>query len=123
MAEVENIEAQPESQQLEVTVEPTPAVAPEAKKPLTLADLRMGYVVGITEDGNFVFDVVGKEQGLLELLGLQKFAESKIKNVLDANQNQGDKLLFEVAKTVGTLAQEVSKLVNALKRPDNSLKK
>lgn len=107
---------------VEVQEEVKPEAAPAAK-PLTLSDLRMGYVVGITEDGNFVFDVVGKEQGLLELLGLQKFAESKIKNVLDANQNQGDKLLFEVGKTVGALAQEVAKLVNTLKKPDNSLKK
>ncbi len=110
-----------------VETDETPVEVQEEAKPeqkaLTLSDLRMGYVVGITEDGNFVFDVVGKEQGLLELLGLQKFAEAKIKNVLDANQNQGDKLLFEVGKTVGVLAQEVAKLVNTLKKPDNNLKK
>lgn len=108
MAEVENTPAQKEL---------------PVQKTLALADLRMGYVVGITDDGNFVFDVVGKEQGLLELLGLQKFAESKIQSALDANQNQGDKLLFEIGKTVSILAQEVGKLVAVLKRPDNSLTK
>ena len=106
----------------QATEEPTVPEQP-AGKPVTLQDLKMGYVVGVTDDGNFIFEVVGKEQGLLELLGLQKFADSKVKNILDANQNQGDKLLFEVGRTVATLAQEVSKLVAVLKKPDNSLKK
>ena len=102
---------------------PSTEAQEEEPKNLTLSDLRMGYIVGVTEEGNFVFDIVGKSQGLLELLGLQKFAESKVKSVLDANQNQGDKLLFEVGKTVTVLAQEVSKLVSMLKKPDNNLKK
>jgi hypothetical protein len=106
-----------------------PAVEDQAKqevpaeKGLSAADLRMGYIVGITEEGNFVFDVVGKNQGLLELLGLHDFATIKVKQALEHQQGTGDKLVFEVAKTVAALAQEVQKLTSLLKKPDNSLKK
>ncbi len=105
------------------TTTPDVSSIKEEKSGPTLADLRMGYVVGVTEDGNFVFEIVGKEQGLVELLGLHRFAESKINNVLDTNQNQGNKILFEIGRTVTVLAQEVSKLVTILKKPDNNLKK
>lgn len=111
----------------EPVAEQTPATPPTETPPeqkiFNLSDLQLGYVIGVKEDGNFMFDIVGKQPTLVGLLGLHKFAESKIKNVLDANENQGDKLLLDVARTVAVLAQEMSKLANSLKKPDNLLKR
>jgi hypothetical protein len=80
-----------------------------------------GYLVGLNEHGNFVFELVSKDQSLLELLGIQKYAENRIKQVLDNKMNTGDKLTLELGKVIATLVQEIGKLTAQLKKPDNKL--
>ena len=53
------------------------AVAQEAEeqKPMEAEDLKIGYAVGMTPDGEFVFQVFGQDPGLVELLGVHRYAE------------------------------------------------
>lgn len=109
---------------------PTPP-EPPAQPSLDLQnDLKVGYVVGLKTDGNFVFSVVGKEPGLMELLGLQYHASNRIKKLYSTNQMTEDALVLELAKMVdalggivGQLGQKVDKLLNKVDppKPQNQL--
>jgi hypothetical protein len=87
-------------------------------------DLKVGYVVGLKNDGNFVFSVVGKEPGLMELLGVHHHATSRVKKLYSANQVTDDALTLELAKMVDALGgmvnqltQKVDKLLNKVDPP------
>ena len=93
-------------------------------------DLKCGYVVGMKADGNFVFSVVGKEPGLMELLGLHHHANTRIKRLYSNTQMTDDTLVLEVAKMVDTvgglvngLSQKLDKLLDRVdpKKPDNKV--
>lgn len=108
------------------TVEDTPAleaVPQQENQGMTLADLKMGYIVGITPDGNFVFEIIGKEKGLVELLGLHKFAEKKVTSLLDSTQGSGDRLIQELARMIQQVGMKVDAIakVVAPTKPENKL--
>ena len=93
------------------------------KKAQSLDDLEVGYVVGLTDEGNFIFDVFGKRKGLVEILGLQQHAAFKIQSIYNQTQVAGDSLVNEVGKGISTLHQKIDQLlaVIAPKEPDNKL--
>lgn len=93
--------------------QPTPPV--EKPAPALIA----GYLVGLNDEGNFVFELVTKDQSLLELLGIHRYAESRVKMILDNRIHTGDKLTIELSKVVAALTQEVARLNAQLKQPDN----
>jgi len=73
--------------ELDVKEEPdTPPVTEETK-------LQFGYTVGVKEDGGFLFELHGEEKGVVQLLGLTKFAENQIDRIHDIALKQGDALL------------------------------
>ena len=116
---------------LEESTEATPVVNEEAEaqqsteegEQLSLNDLRIAYVVGLTPKGDFVFEVYGKEKGLVELLGVHQHAVKKVDRIYQDSQAQGDRLTFEVGRAVAALTQKVDQLlaVVAPKKPDNQL--
>lgn len=55
--------------------------------------LRFGYTVGVNEDGSFVFDLHGEDKGIVQLLGLTRFAEYQIERIHNISMKQGDALL------------------------------
>jgi len=64
----------------------------EKEKEKTLNNiLKVGYVVGLTPDGKFLFEVVGEDPTLLELLGLQTYAAKQIELVLNNSLKPADK--------------------------------
>ena len=89
--------------------------------PVEQPKLVAGYLVGLNDQGNFVFELVSKDQSLLELLGIQKYAENRIQQVLDNKMNTGDKLTLELGKIIAQLVQEIGKLTTQLKKPDNKI--
>lgn len=95
----------------EVSGEPEP----ERKEP------KVGYAVGITDEGQFDFAVFGSEPGLVELMGLHKYAEMRIQKLLQEKQMSGDTLVHEVGKAVAALHQKIDKLMGA-GGPSNTLK-
>ena len=101
----------PDETNTETPVETQPAPPP----------LVAGYLVGLNEEGNFVFELVSKDQSLLELLGIHKYAETRVKMLMDNKLNTGDKIVMELGKVVGSLVQEIAKLTAQIKKPDNKI--
>lgn len=90
---------------------------------MSLDDLKIGYVVGVKPDGNFVFQVFGQEQGLIELLGINAHANSQVKSMYDRNLGTGDALTLQVGQALGVLNQKLDQVLGAVapKQPDNKL--
>lgn len=84
------------------------ATSPEAEAtPVALQDLKIGYVVGLTEEGRFVFDLFGKNKGLVELLGIHQHAKRKVDQVYNDQNMSGDRLLHEIGRAVASIAQRL----------------
>jgi len=83
--------AQPEPQvEEEVTIETEQPGEVETK---ALPEMSCAYVVGLKPDGSFVFEVLGDAPGLVQLLGLHKYAEHRLEVAKDINQGYGPPLL------------------------------
>ena len=63
----------PKTRNVDVPTAPIP-MAPQ---------IRCGYIIGIREDGNIVFELLGNAPGLAELLGLHEVASERLKNKMD----------------------------------------
>ena len=86
-------------------------------------NLRMGYIVGVTNAGNFVFEVLGENKGLVELLGLHAHATAKIQGVYERAQMTGDALIHEVGKALTILNKKLDQILdsNTSKKTDNEI--
>ena len=78
-----------------------------ASTPVALEDLKIGYVVGLTQEDRFVFELFGVSKGLVELLGIHQHASRKVERVYDDQQMSGDRLLHEVGRAVAAIAQRL----------------
>lgn len=67
----------------------------EAAEPTVAA----GYQVALMSDGRIAFDTFGDRQGLIELLGLHKYAGHRLDLALDMNQNTGTAVSREILKS------------------------
>ena len=111
----------------------TPIAAPEVvgkaedqampQKEVKLEDTKIAYVVGMDQEGNFLFQIFGKEAGLLQLLGIHAHATRRIQAIYDDKQIAGDRLTHEVGKAVAAINQKIDQLLSAVapKPPDNKL--
>ena len=110
----------------EPVAEQLPDPAP-AQQGISLNDLRHGYLVGLTDDGNFVFELLGKEKELVPLLGLHRYAGERVQLEYNKTQMAGDVLTHEVGKAVNNLNQKIDALgslltqLNNARTPDNKL--
>jgi hypothetical protein len=59
--------------------DPDIPVAPVPDKP----QMKCGYVIGIQEDGTFVFDILGTAPGVMELLGLHNIVGERLEARMD----------------------------------------
>lgn len=87
-------------------------VPPAPKEP----EIECGYVVGIKEDGSYVFDVLGTKPGLIELQGLHKVAMEHIDALFDQRRN--GKFTFlggKVDAAIGKIDQVAMMLSQTLK--------
>jgi hypothetical protein len=82
----------------------------EAEADLT-ETLRFGYTVGVKEDGGFVFELHGEDKGVVQLLGLTRFAENQIERIHDIALKQGDALLNQ---GLALLYQEIQTMKRAM---------
>lgn len=94
-------EEQPQGENLEGEKPPTKAV--------NLPEMKCGYVVGIQPDGEFVFEVMGEEVGLIELMGLHKYADHRLEVAKDISQAYGPAL---ISQQIGQMNQMVKVLLN-----------
>jgi hypothetical protein len=77
---------------------------------VSLEDLKIGYVVGLTQEDRFVFELFGHNKGLVELLGIHQHASRRVNRVYDDQQMSGDRLLHEVGRAVAAIAQRLDGL-------------
>lgn len=96
---------------------------PEKEDTQQPTELKIGYVVGLTPEGRFVFELLGQERGLVELLGIHQHATKRVNRIYDDNQLGGDRLVHEVGKALGVINQKIEQLLSVVapRKPDNSL--
>jgi len=104
----ETVEAAAEA--VEVAVEATAEEGAGGATSVALEDLKIGYVVGLTAEDRFVFELFGQNKGLVELLGIHQHASRKVNRVYDDQQMSGDRLLHEVGRAVAAIAQRLDGL-------------
>ena len=95
----------------------------KGEQKLSLEDLKVGYIVGLTPNGDFVFELFGKEPGLVELLGIHQHAMHRVNRIYDEKQFSGDRLIHEVGKAISALNLKLDQLMSHVlpKNPDNKL--
>ncbi len=90
---------------------------------LRFEDLKVAYIVGLTPDDNFVFELFGQKPGLVELLGIHHHACKRVDRIYDDKQISGDRLIHEVGKAISTINQKLDQVLQVIapKVPDNKL--
>lgn len=91
------------------------------KNEVTLNDLDVAYVVGLTEEGNLVFESFGKNKTLISVLGLHHHATNCVNSLYGEHQGKGDTITIEVGKLVQTVNQKLDLLLDKTKKPDNEI--
>ena len=91
----------------------------QAESTVTLDDLKTAYIVGVTADDKFIFELYGKEKGLVQLLGIHKHATHCVDNIYNHKQMSGDRLTREVGLAVTEIAKKLDDLTS--KREDHLL--
>jgi len=118
----EVVEAEPE---MSPDLQEGPIAAPgqPEQQQLSLNDLKMGYIVGLTPDGNFVFELLGQEKGLVELLGIHEHATKRVDRIYEDSQLSGDRLTHEVGKAIAIVNQKIDQLLQVIAppKPDNKI--
>ena len=79
----------------------------------------IGYTVALLSDGNFHFEVLGTDKGLVQLLGVHQYATGEVKKVHDNAVLSGDRLVNEVGRMLNLLNERLERVENTLK---NTLK-
>lgn len=92
----------------------------QGPKQIGLNDLDCGYIVGV-KDGNFVFDIIGKDKDLLKLVGVHKYADLRVTQTFERTQMVGDTLTHELGKALHTMNQKLDMLVQTVRKPDTEI--
>jgi hypothetical protein len=96
-----------EAEQAPTTAQQPEEAAPEQKK----IEIQYGFVVGVNQDGGVVLDMIGEKKGLIEMLGLCKYAEYHLNYTLDAASGQGTPI---ISQQVHQLAEMMKVLLNVI---------
>ena len=78
---------------------------PQEPEALDLSNLQCGYVVGLGDNGEFVFEVLGGNPGLVQLLGLHQYADHRLTYARDVNQNYGYPVMMKQINQIGQMMQ------------------
>ena len=77
------------------TDDSSPTITPDATQTQIQTgkdEYKSAYIVGVTQDDQFVFDFAGTDIGLVELLGLHAFAGHRIQKILSQKEGTGDSI-------------------------------
>lgn len=73
--------------------------------------IKVGYTVGITDEGKLVFNVIGTDKPMItDLFGLQKYAELQVDSIYSKTFMTGDALIHEVGLAVGGLYKKMKEV-------------
>ena len=81
---------------------------------------KAGYIVALQEDGEIVFNLLGEDIGIIELLGLQEYTKQAIQDHIDRSRTTGDYRVHEVGKAVALLNEKIEQLLPKASLPLNS---
>jgi hypothetical protein len=97
---------------IDVTPETTSAPeAPAEEAKDKQVDLQYGFLVGVRQDGGVMLEMVGEKKGLIEMLGLCKYAEYHLGYTLDAASGQGSPV---ISQQIHQLAEMMKVLLNVI---------
>ena len=108
----------------EVPVAAVPEALPEQPAPESKQlNLQYGFVCGVNADGGVVLDMVGEKRGLIEMLGLCKYAEYHLQYTLDAASGQGTPVISQQVQQLGEMMKVLINLVAQRKQAVESIQK
>lgn len=84
-------------------------------------DLKFGFLSGLKQDDNFLFETFGTEKTLVNLMGVKQYTDKRIAGEIDKNLNTGDALVFALFQSVTQLSAKMDRLLSLLERPANRL--
>ena len=82
---------------------------PKQQQQVQLGELQVGYVVGLTTTGEPIFEVVGQQKELLNVIGLNAFATTRINSLLQKAAGTSD--LAEVAGALKVLNSKLDLMI------------
>lgn len=62
--------------------------------------LKVGYLIGIDQNNNTFFEIIGSQPDMVALLGLHKIAELKLQLVLEGQTNTGSALILKTLQSI-----------------------
>lgn len=81
--------------------------------------LKAGYLVGLTKDGELVFQLLGDfSNNLVELLGVQRFADIKVNEEIDKIR-QKDPINQQIASVLLQMATHLARIENLVKSKES----
>jgi hypothetical protein len=72
--------------------------------------MTVGYTVGLMSDGHFKFEILGDNKGLVELLGVNAYANKEVQKIHDNAVLSGDRLSHELGQVLNLLNQKLDQL-------------
>ena len=84
-------------------------------------ELKFGFISGLRQDGNFLFEMLGTEKSLVNLMGVKQYTDKRIAGEIDKNLNTGDALTFALFQSVTQLSAKMDRLLSLLEKPTNQL--
>lgn len=87
----------------------TPQLTEEEKK--AAPEITSGYIIGIQPNGDLIFDILGQNTGIVQLLGLHTLAGQQINVMKDLKSNTGwPRLTKQLDSAIGMLKTILSTL-------------
>jgi hypothetical protein len=125
----ENPEAEPEMNEVPEVVSPAQAEgsqsapeegpgAPPREEPRPPPKLKSGYLMGIQDNEEFIFQVLGTDPGLVQLMGLHEMAGHHLRLTRDVNQGTGVPV---VAAQMQQIMQLMKMLANMLTQQSRAI--
>lgn len=78
---------------------------------IDLSTVKCGYIVAVKEDGEFLFEPIGTDIGLVQMLGIHKFAGSKIEQPLI------ELPLEKIIQSQNTILKVLAHIISQSKKP------
>jgi hypothetical protein len=101
---------------IEPQIEPEDDFNPTEKRQLDLATMKGGYVVGLNDEGEVLFDVFGTNTNQMEVMGLHYHAGRSLGRRYEDMTLMGDRLTHEVGKAVALLTAKVNEMEEKIER-------
>lgn len=91
------------------------------EQPISMDMMQAGYGVALAPDNTFKFQVFGTQPGMLQLLGLHKYAGIMLEKGLQERAQTGDRITLEILSQLNQLTNQLQQILAMLGQPKNIL--